>query len=108
MKIYLIEKDNGESYEDYHSEITSAFTNYRKATESLLDDGYKPYPLKSFMTGEWEVRFTLKTIEGQPTPDEIEEMGKEDESNGFYDEDYDNYGYEMAYEAKIIEIELQE
>lgn len=107
MKIHLIEKDNGESYEDYHTEIAAAFTGYRRATESLLGDGYKLYPQRNFITGELELGFVLETVEGELTPDEIEEIRKEDQSNGLYDEDY-NFGYEMEYHAKIIEIELQE
>lgn len=107
MRIYLIEKDNGESYEDYRTQITSAFTSYRKASESLLSEGYVPHPYRDFITKELNLRFTLKTIEGELTPEEIEEMRAEDEKNGHYDEDY-NYGYEMEYGAKIIEIELQD
>lgn len=110
MKIYLIEKDNGESYEDYHAYIESAFTSYRTATEALLNEGYKMYPQRSFYTTEWkwELGFELKVLENQLEPDEIEELRKEHEKAGFYDENYEDYGYEMVYGARIIEIELQE
>lgn len=37
MKVYLIEKDNCESYEDYYSWIETGFTSYRLATEYLLN-----------------------------------------------------------------------
>ncbi|MEB5480942.1 hypothetical protein P8825_15355 [Shouchella clausii] len=42
MKVYLVNKDNGE-IEDFDHWIDGAYSTYRKASQSLLDDGYIPY-----------------------------------------------------------------
>lgn len=57
MKVYLVETDNGESYEDYHASIESVHKSFRSASQYLLDGGYKPFPDRDFMTGEPVVRF---------------------------------------------------
>lgn len=43
MKIYLVEKNNCEPYEDYHSWIETVYTSYRDASQSLIDDGFEAY-----------------------------------------------------------------
>lgn len=43
MKVYLVDVDNGESYEDYMHGIRAVFTTYRGASEWLIDKGYEPY-----------------------------------------------------------------
>ena len=44
MKIYLVEKDNGQSYEDRYTWIESAFVSFRRASQDLLNQGFTPYP----------------------------------------------------------------
>lgn len=93
MKIYLVEKDNGETYEDYHTSITGAFTSFRSASESLIKKGFKPYLDIDFLTKWYKVSFALDEV---IIPE--------------YAADKDNpedYGYDMSYGAEIIEIELQ-
>ncbi|WP_405101692.1 hypothetical protein [Oceanobacillus sp. FSL H7-0719] len=48
MKVYLVERDNGEMYEDYQTYITSAHLTYRNASQQLIDDGYEPYPTTNY------------------------------------------------------------
>ncbi|UTR05207.1 hypothetical protein MM326_13955 [Alkalihalobacillus sp. LMS6] len=43
MIVYLVEKDNGESYEDYEAWVDGVYSTFRKASESLLEDGYTLY-----------------------------------------------------------------
>lgn len=81
MKIYLVNKDNGESYEDYDHQVVAAFTTFRLASQYLLKDGYIPYIHYEYMTKEPNVRFRWES---------------EDED-----------GWEEHSEAKIIEMELQ-
>lgn len=45
MKIYLVEKDNGQSYEDRYTWIESGFISFRRASQYLLDQGFRPYPI---------------------------------------------------------------
>lgn len=109
MRVYLVEKDNGESYEDYRTRTTGAFMTHRGASESLLDDGYSPYPSMSMIDNEWEVRFVLDVIEGDISEEEKEELKKADIEDGTYNEEWTyDYGYEMSYGAKIIEVEVYE
>jgi len=81
MKIYLIDRDNGESYEDYDHQVVAAFTSFRLASQYLLDDGYTPYIHYDYMTKEPTVRFRWES--------EIVE------------------GWGEISDAKIIEMELQ-
>ena len=78
MKIYLIEEDNGLSYEDNHTWISGAFTSYRGASQILVKQGFTPYPFK--YGGSIELRF----------------------------ESYDNSDEDMPYYefARIIEMDL--
>lgn len=55
-KVYLVEMDNGESYEDYHAWIEKAFTSYRNATKWLIDEGYEVFP-EHKMSGKLELNF---------------------------------------------------
>lgn len=82
MKIYLVDADNGETYEDYNHQTVGAYKSFRGASQSLLDKEYQPYPYSDFMTKEYDVRFHFSTS----------------------DED----GWEDCSDAKIIEMELQE
>jgi len=43
VKVYLVEMDNGEMYEDYQAWIKAAFTTHRKASQWLINSGYVPY-----------------------------------------------------------------
>lgn len=54
MKVYLVDKDNGETYEDYDHWIDGAYSTYRKASQSLLDDGYIPYYECDELFFHWE------------------------------------------------------
>lgn len=108
MRVYLIEKDNGETYEDYHTHIDGAFTTYRGATESLLSEGYKPHLSIDFISGDIDVHFNLKVVEGELTEEEMLEVLEDDRKRGIESDVSDHYyGYEMHYGANIIEIELQ-
>ena len=55
MKVYLVEKDNCESYEDYHDWIDGAFKTFRGASQSLINEGFEPYYERHF--GESRLRF---------------------------------------------------
>ena len=55
MKVYLVEKDNCESYEDFYKWIAGAYTTYRGATQSLLDEGFEVY-YDTFWSGD-DIRF---------------------------------------------------
>jgi hypothetical protein len=81
LKIYLVDADNGETYEDYDHQTIAAFTSFRGASQNLVDEGYEPYPYRDFMTKEYNVRFCFTVI--------------------------DEYGWENSSDAKIIEMELQ-
>jgi hypothetical protein len=43
MKVYLIDRDNQEQYEDYEHGTIAAFTTFRGASQYLIERGYKPY-----------------------------------------------------------------
>ena len=55
MKVYLVDVDNGESYEDYRHWIEKIFTTYRGASQWLINEGYKVYP--ECRQGEWKLYF---------------------------------------------------
>lgn len=55
-KIFLLEMDNGESYEDYRSWIDAAFRTHRGAQEYLLQQGYIPYYIRKY-NGEYDIYF---------------------------------------------------
>lgn len=55
MKVYLIEKDNCESYEDFYKWISSAHSSYRGASQSLIDEGFEAYI--ELYAGKYDVRF---------------------------------------------------
>lgn len=40
--IYLVEMSNGRYGDDYEDDVEMAFTSYRKASQWLINDGYKP------------------------------------------------------------------
>jgi hypothetical protein len=42
--VFLVETDNGESYEGYQSSIVKIFSSYRLASDWLMSEGYKPMP----------------------------------------------------------------
>ncbi|WP_156319104.1 hypothetical protein [Cytobacillus solani] len=56
MKVYLVEINNYESFEDYRAWIEKAFTTYRAASQWLIEDGFEVYPLYNYK-GEWELDF---------------------------------------------------
>ncbi|WEG18594.1 hypothetical protein PQ478_08930 [Alkalihalophilus pseudofirmus] len=78
-KVYLVETDNGEAYEDYFSSVVKAFTTYRAASEWLISEGYEPY--YEMFHGEGRLRF--------------------------YWEESDEYMSDCSF-GKIIEMELEE
>jgi len=78
-KVYLVQMDNGETYDDYHSWIEKVFTSYRKASKWLMSEGYEPFP-------EYNIHGNLVLI--------------------FQREEKTNY-YEKSYEAEIIEMEVE-
>ena len=43
MNVYLVKIDNGECYEDYNWWVEKVYTNYRNASQYLINEGYKPY-----------------------------------------------------------------
>lgn len=47
MKVYLVDVDNGESYEDYQHNVMAVFTSYRSASEWLINKGYEPFVYRS-------------------------------------------------------------
>lgn len=55
MKIYLVDVDNGETYEDYRHWIEAVFTTYRGASQYLIDEGYEPDYVRR--RGEDELEF---------------------------------------------------
>lgn len=57
-KVYLVELDNGELYEDYATWIEKVFSTYRKASQYLVDEGYEPY--YSEWEGNHEIDFYLE------------------------------------------------
>lgn len=56
MKIYVIEHNNAEMYDDYHSWLGTGFKTFRGATEWLLDEGFKVYYTHS-LKGEKQLYF---------------------------------------------------
>jgi hypothetical protein len=83
VNVYLVEVDNGESYEDHRHWITKVFTTYRGASQWLINEEYKPYS---------EFKWT--------------ENGKEMDLY-FYWQESDEYMAESSF-AKIYEMELEE
>jgi hypothetical protein len=79
MKVYLVDTDNGELYEDYHHSVDKVFTTYRGATQWLIDEGYEPYYDNTF--GKFDV--------------------------GFYWQEDDEYMSRCS-DAKVIEMELED
>ena len=63
MNVYLVEMDNGESYEDYYSWIDTVYTTYRAASMDLIERGYEVYPERSFSSGEWDLGFEWKELD---------------------------------------------
>lgn len=55
-KIYLVQVDNRELYEDYQDWIEKAFTTYRAASQYLIDQGYEPF-VEEGWKGEFELHF---------------------------------------------------
>lgn len=110
MKVFLVRKDNGETYEDYREYIDSTHTSYRSATKVLLEDGFKPYPQYAYHKKEWRLIFNKKSVEDGLTDSEIDDLLNEDKENGVDTDrsDYENWGYEVEYGAEILEYELQE
>lgn len=43
MKVFLVEKDNCESYEDNRKWISKAFKTYRGASQWLIDQSFEVY-----------------------------------------------------------------
>ncbi|WP_099301946.1 hypothetical protein [Bacillus sp. Marseille-P3800] len=83
MKVYLVEKDNGESFEDNYTWIDGAYSTYRKASGSLLEDGYVPF---------YEVMEGARRLEYRRHKEIKRTYG-----------DFDKYSY-----AKIIEMEVDD
>jgi hypothetical protein len=65
MKIYLIDLDNGQPYEDNFHYVSHAFKSYLSAAQHLLNGGYKPIPpyKNSITTGDFEVAFFIEEDE---------------------------------------------
>jgi hypothetical protein len=81
-KVYVVDIDNGESYEDFRHWISKVFTTYRTAVNYLLDQGYEPFPTYTY------------TINGQ------------ERDVAFYWQESDEYMADSSI-AKIIEMELE-
>ena len=45
MKVYVVEVDNGQEYEDYEDHIEGIFKSYRSAAQHLINNGFVPYAL---------------------------------------------------------------
>ncbi|MGG4434477.1 hypothetical protein AAXE64_07945 [Priestia megaterium] len=56
MKIHVIEFNNAEMYDEYHSWLGTGFKTFRGATEWLMDKGFKVYYTYS-LKGEKELYF---------------------------------------------------
>lgn len=80
MKAYLVQMDNGETYDDYRSWIGKVFTSYRNASKWLISEGYEAFP-------EYNIHGNLALI--------------------FQREEKNDY-YEKSYEAKILEMDIEE
>jgi hypothetical protein len=80
-KVYLIDADNGESYEDYYHAISKVFSTYRGAAQWLVSEGYEPFYSYDFSYQEHDVMY-------------------------YWQED-DQYGADCSF-AKIIEMDLEE
>lgn len=61
MKIYLIKKDNCETYEDYYEWISNAFTTFRGASQLLIDQGFEVY--YHTFNGKGDIRFLWQESE---------------------------------------------
>lgn len=81
MKVYLIDIDNGESYEDFHHWIKKVFTTYRGASQWLIDEGYDVY-VNNWKKDAMELEF-------------------------YWEDKEDDYVYGCKY-ARIIEMEVDE
>lgn len=56
-KIYLVDIDNGESYEDYRHSVDKVFSTYRGASQWLIDEGYEPYESYNHNDQEPDISF---------------------------------------------------
>ena len=81
MKVYLVEMDNGELYEDYYRWTEKVFTTYRGASQYLLDEDYTPYPEVNYETNEYYLVFTDEDDEGRTFDAEVTEMEVEEYSS---------------------------
>ena len=78
MKVYLVEMDNGEVYEEYFRWTEKVFTTYRGASQYLIDEGYVPFADSKYITNDYELVFTDTDDEGREydaviTEKEVEE-----------------------------------
>lgn len=57
QKVYLVDIDNGESYEDYRHSVDKVFSTYRGASQWLIDEGYQPYEFYNHSDQEADIAF---------------------------------------------------
>ncbi|MGD6876834.1 hypothetical protein [Bacillus infantis] len=57
MKVFLVDIDNGETYEDYRHEVKKAFSTFRAASQWLVNEGYEPYPHNDNVKNELKIGF---------------------------------------------------
>lgn len=57
QKVYLVDIDNGESYEDYRHSVDKVFSTYRGASQWLIDEGYKVYESYNYNNREPDLGF---------------------------------------------------
>jgi len=72
MKVYLVELDNGLSFEDYYSWIEKAFTTYRGASQWLIDEGFEPH-LEHDIYGDLELSFSTENNDAKIIEIEVSE-----------------------------------
>ena len=78
MKVYLVEMDNGEFYDDFFRWTEKVFTNHLGASLYLIDSGYAPHPEIDYKSNEYYLMFTKKDEEGRKFDAVITEKVVED------------------------------
>ena len=78
MKVYLVEMDNGEMYDDFYRWTEKVFTTYRGASQYLIDEEYDPYPDMNYELDDYELIFSYEDEDGRYYRAEITEMEVEE------------------------------
>ncbi|MGM9986356.1 MAG: hypothetical protein ACI35O_03915 [Bacillaceae bacterium] len=78
MKVYLVQVDNGDHYENYYRWTEKVFTTYMGAAQYLIDEGYEPYSDFNYETNEPDVSFCVELENNFESEAEIAEMEVEE------------------------------